>query len=273
MLWPRRSTREEGGRAALIAAISTIVVFGVIVVLVLNSEYWPAVRRQFFNWTHFKRSFPLVLDGFWLDIKLFIVAEVLILAIGLAVAIARSLRGPAFTPLRLLMIGYIDLARGLPLLLLILLMGFGVPSLRLPGIPNSALFWGVAALVFSYAAYTAEVYRAGIDSVHESQRMSARSIGLTQGQAMWHVIVPQAVRNVVPALLNGFVSLQKDVALVFVLGVREGLREADIYNARTFNYTSYIAAAILFLLVSVPVARFTDWYTDRQRRRTQAMST
>jgi polar amino acid transport system permease protein len=171
------------------------------------------------------------------------------------------------------MIGYIDLARGMPLLLLILIMGFGIPALRLPGVPNSALIWGVAALVFSYAAYTAEVYRAGIDSVPESQRMSARSIGLTQAQGLWHVVVPQAVRNVIPALLNGFVSLQKDVALVFVLGVREGLREADIYNARTFNYTSYIAAAVLFLLVSVPVARFTDWYADRQRRRMQAMST
>jgi polar amino acid transport system permease protein len=231
------------------------------------------VQRQFFSWTHFKASFPQVLDGFWLDIKLFLLAEALILGIGLVVAMARSLRGPAFLPLRILTIGYIDLARGLPLLLLILLMGFGIPSLQLPGVPNGPLFWGVAALVFSYAAYTAEVYRAGIDSVHESQRMSARSVGLTQAQALWHVIVPQAVRNVVPALLNGFVSLQKDVALVFVLGIREGLREADIYNARSFNYTSYIAAAVLFLLVSVPVARFTDWYTERQRRRTQAMST
>ena len=275
MLWPRRSPRrsEEGGRAALIAAVSTVVVFGLLIALVLNSAYWPAVQRQFFNWRHFRASFPLVLDGFWLDVKMFIVAEVLILVIGLAVAMARSLRGPAFTPLRLLMIGYIDLARGMPLLLLILIMGFGIPALRLPGVPNSALIWGVAALVFSYAAYTAEVYRAGIDSVPESQRMSARSIGLTQAQGLWHVVVPQAVRNVIPALLNGFVSLQKDVALVFVLGVREGLREADIYNARTFNYTSYIAAAVLFLLVSVPVARFTDWYADRQRRKMQAMST
>lgn len=275
MLWPRRSPRrsEEGGRAALIAAVSTVVVFGLLIALVLNSAYWPAFQRQFFNWRHFKASFPLVLDGFWLDVKMFIVAEVLILVIGLAVAMARSLRGPAFTPLRLLMIGYIDLARGMPLLLLILIMGFGIPALRLPGVPNSALIWGVAALVFSYAAYTAEVYRAGIDSVPESQRMSARSIGLTQIQGLWHVVVPQAVRNVIPALLNGFVSLQKDVALVFVLGVREGLREADIYNARTFNYTSYIAAAVLFLLVSVPVARFTDWYADRQRRKMQAMST
>jgi polar amino acid transport system permease protein len=275
MLWPRRSPRrsEEGGRAALIAAVSTVVVFGLLIALVLNSAYWPAFQRQFFNWRHFKASFPLVLDGFWLDVKMFIVAEVLILVLGLAVAMARSLRGPAFTPLRLLMIGYIDLARGMPLLLLILIMGFGIPALRLPGVPNSALIWGVAALVFSYAAYTAEVYRAGIDSVPESQRMSARSIGLTQIQGLWHVVVPQAVRNVIPALLNGFVSLQKDVALVFVLGVREGLREADIYNARTFNYTSYIAAAVLFLLVSVPVARFTDWYADRQRRKMQAMST
>ncbi len=273
--WPRRSARhrEEGARAALVAVISTIVVFGVLIALVLNSAAWPRVQRQFFSWHHFKASFPLVLDGFWLDIKLFLLAEVLILGIGLVVAMARSLRGPAFLPLRILTIGYIDLARGLPLLLLILLMGFGIPALQLPGVPNGPLFWGVAALVFSYAAYTAEVYRAGIDSVHESQRMSARSIGLTQGQALWHVIVPQAVRNVVPALLNGFVSLQKDVALVFVLGIREGLREADIYNARSFNYTSYIAAAILFLLVSVPVARFTDWYADRQRRRMQAMST
>ena len=264
---------EEGARGALIAAVSTVVVFGLLLVFVLRSDAWPAVQRQFFNWAHFKRSFPLVLDGFWLDVKLFLVAEVLILVIGLTVAMARSLRGPAFLPLRIITIGYIDLARGLPLLLLILLMGFGIPALRLPGVPNSALFWGVAALVFSYAAYTAEVYRAGIDSVHESQRMSARSIGLTQTQSLWHVVVPQAVRNVIPALLNGFVSLQKDVALVFVLGVREGLREADIYNARTFNYTSYIAAAVLFLLVSVPVARLTDWYTDRDRRRKQAMST
>ena len=275
MLWARRSPRssEGGARGALVAVVSTVVVFGVLLALVLSSEAWPAVQRQFFSWTHFKASFPKVLGAFWLDIKMFLVAEILILVIGLAVAMARSLRGPAFLPLRILTIGYIDLARGLPLLLLILLMGFGIPALQLPGVPNSALFWGIAALVFSYAAYTAEVYRAGIDSVHESQRMSARSIGLTQTQSLWHVIVPQAVRNVVPALLNGFVSLQKDVALVFVLGVREGLREADIYNARTFNYTSYIAAAVLFLAVSVPVARFTDWYTERDRRRMQAMST
>jgi polar amino acid transport system permease protein len=274
-LWPRRAPtgpREEGARAAAIATVSTVVVFGLIIWFVLSSEAWPAVQRQFFSWFHFKESFPDVAAGFWLDIKMFLVAEVLILAIGLVVAMVRALRGPAFFPLRLMAIGYIDLVRGLPVLLLILLMGFGIPALQLRGVTNSALFWGVAALVVSYSAYTAEVYRAGIESVFESQRMSARSIGLTQVQALRFVIVPQAIRNVIPALLNGFVSLQKDVALVFVLGVREGLREADIYNARTFNYTSYIAAAVLFLLVSVPVARFTDWYTERDRRRKQSLS-
>jgi len=256
----------------LIAAASTVVVFGLILWLVLSSEAWPAVQKQFFNWKHFTASFPAVLRGFWLDVRMFLVAEVLILVVALIVAMIRALRGPAFLPLRILAVTYIDLIRGVPILLLILLMGFGIPALQLPGVPRSPLFWGVTALVVSYTAYTAEVYRAGIESVHESQRMSARSIGLTQGQSLRFVIVPQAVRNVIPALLNGFVSLQKDVALVFVLGVREGLREADIYNARTFNYTSYIAAAILFLLVSVPVARFTDWYTERDRRRKQAMS-
>jgi polar amino acid transport system permease protein len=274
-LWPRlpRRSREEGSRAALIAAGSTIIVFGLILWVILTSEAWPAVQRQFFSWFHFKESFPAVAEGFWLDIRMFLVAEVLILAFALVLAVIRSLRGPAFFPLRAIVVTYIDLIRGVPILLLILLLGFGVPALQLQGVPTSRLFWGVAALVISYSAYTAEVYRAGIESVHESQRMSARSIGLTQVQALRFVIVPQAIRNVIPALLNGFVSLQKDVALVFVLGVREGLREADIYNAKTFNYTSYVVAAVLFLLISVPVARFTDWYTERDRRRRQAMST
>jgi polar amino acid transport system permease protein len=273
-LWPRlpRGQREEGARGALIAAASTIVVGGLILALVLTSDAWPAVQNQFFNWEHFKASFPLVLRAFWLDVVMFLVGEVLILAFALALAMIRALRGPAFFPLRAIVIAYIDIIRGIPILLLILLLGFGIPALQLPGVPTSALFWGMAALVISYSAYTAEVYRAGIESVHESQRMSARALGLTQGQALVNVIVPQAIRNVTPALLNGFVSLQKDVALVFVLGIREALREAQIYTASTFNYTSYVVAALLFLLVSVPVARFTDWYTERDRQRKQAVS-
>ncbi len=255
------------------AFVSTVVFLVVVGWLILTSEAWPAVQRQFFSWEHLVASWPAVVGGFWLDMKMFLVAEVLILAIALVVAMIRSLRGPAFFPLRALAVAYIDFIRGVPIILLILLFGFGVPALQLPGVPNSPLFWGLAALVVSYSAYTAEVYRAGIESVHESQRMSARSLGLTQMQTIRYVLVPQAVRNVVPALLNGLISLQKDVALVFVLGIREGVREAQIYTARTFNYTPYIAATILFLLVSIPVARFTDWYTERDRRRKQAVGT
>ena len=275
LLWPRRSSRlrEEGARGALIAVISTIVVFGVITALVLTSAAWPAVQRQFFSWTHFKASFPVVLGGFWLDVKMFLVAEVLILVIGLAVAMGRSLRGPAFLPLRIITIAYIDLVRGLPLC-------------------SSSCSWDSASRRYSFPECPT-ARRSGASPrwcsptpptpprctgpastrCTRASGSSARSIGLTQTQSLWHVLVPQAVRNVIPALLNGFVSLQKDVALVFVLGVREGLREAGIYNAHTFNYTSYVVAAVLFLLASVPVARFTDWYTDRDRRRKQAMST
>jgi polar amino acid transport system permease protein len=252
--------------------VSSVVFIVAALWFILNSEAWPRVQQQFFSGFHFRESWPDVLSGFWLNIQMFIVAEVLILVFALLIAIIRSLRGPAFFPLRALAVAFIDLIRGVPIILLILLLGFGVPALQLPGVPNSALFWGVTALVISYSAYTAEVYRAGIDSVQESQRMSARSLGLTQMQALIFVIVPQAIRNVVPALLNGLVSLQKDVALVFVLGIREAVREAQIYTARTFNYTSYVVAAVLFLIISIPFARFTDWYTERDRRRRQAMS-
>lgn len=268
---PRRY-REEGARAAIIAAVSTVIVIGLILWWVLTSEAWPGVQEQFFNPDHFVASWPDVLRGFWLNIQMFAVSEVLILFVALVLAMIRALRGPAFFPLRALVIGFIDLVRGIPIILLILLLGFGVPALQLPGVPNSRLFWGVAALVISYSAYTAEVYRAGIESVHESQRMAGRSLGLTQVQSLRYVTVPQAIRNVIPALLNGFVSLQKDVALVFVLGVREAVREAQIYTAGTFNYTSYVAAAVLFLVASVPVARFADWYTERVRRRRQGVA-
>lgn len=258
---------EEGARGALTAAASTVVVFGLALWAVLSSPNWPLVQRQFFNPEDFRASWPAVLGGFWLDLQMFVVAQVAILAFALLVAVVRSLRGPAFLPLRLLAVVYIDVFRGVPLILAILLFGFGVPALDLPGVPNSPLFWGVTTLVLSYSAYTAEVYRSGIDSVPESQRSSARSLGFTQWQSLRYAILPQAVRNVVPALLNGLVSLQKDVALVSVLGVREAVREAEIYTSRTFNYTSFVAATLLFLAISVPAARFADWYAARDRAR------
>ncbi len=263
---------EQGAKGALIAAVSTVAFFGVLIWQIGRSEAWPKVRDQFFDADRFVEVFPDVLSGFWLDIRMFLVAEVIILVLSLLIAMARSLRGPAFFPIRALAVVFVDVFRGIPVILLILIIGFGIPALDLRGVTNDPLVLGLTALVLSYSAYTAEVYRAGIESVHESQRMSARSIGLSQMQTLSSVLVPQAVRNVIPALLNGFVSLQKDVALVFVLGVREGVREAQIDAAFSFNYTAYIAATLLFLVVSIPLARFTDWYAERDRRRRQAMA-
>lgn len=267
---PRRRPprqREEGVRTALIATVSTIVFAVVAVVVVTRSPNWPRVRQQFFNRQVFVDSWPAVVRGFWLDVRMFAYAMVSIPLVAVLLAGARSFRGPAFFPIRALAVVFIDVLRGVPLILLILLMGFGVPALQLEGLPRDRMFWGIAALTLSYGAYTAEIIRSGIESVPESQRASARAIGLTQGQALRYAILPQAVRNVVPALMNTVVSLQKDVALVAVLGVREAVREAQVITGRTFNYTPYLAATVLFLLFSIPLARFVDWYSRRYRAR------
>ena len=260
-----RLAAEDGARGALIATISTIVVFGLFIALVVTSPNWPRVRDQFFNPEDFRASAPAVLRGFWLNLRMFAVAVVAIPVVALVIAFMRSLRGPAFAPVRLFATVYTDFFRGIPVILLVLVLGFGVPALDLPGLTNSAVVWGVLALVLSYAAYTAEIYRSGIDAVPESQRASARALGLTQMQSLRFAILPQAVRNVVPALMNLVVALLKDVALVSVLGVRDAVKEADVYKARTFNYTSFLVAAALFLAVSVPLTRFVDWYAARDR--------
>ena len=257
--------REEGAKGALLAAVSTLIVFGVAAFAVLNSPNWPKIRDQFFNPEDFADSWPDVVDGFWLNLELFFWSMLTIPFVALIVAAARSFRGAAFFPIRLLSVIYTDLFRGIPLILLILLLGFGVPALAIPGLPTSSTFWGMVALVLSYSAYTAEIYRSGIDAVPDSQRSSARALGLTQWQSLRYAILPQAIRNVVPALMNTVVSLQKDVALISVVGVRDAVREAQIYTTRTFNYTSYIVATLLFLAISVPLTRYVDWYTARDR--------
>lgn len=263
---------EEGARAGVVAVVSTVVFFGVAALLVVSSPNWPRVRDQFFNPDDLLESWPAVLGGFWLNLELFVYAMLLIPVVSLVIAVMRSLRGPAFFPLRLLAVVFTDVFRGIPLILLILLLGFGVPALDIRGLPNGATFWGIVALTLSYSAYTAEIYRSGIDAVPESQRASARALGLTQWQSLRFAILPQAVRNVVPALMNTVVSLQKDVALISVLGVRDAVREAQIYTTRTFNYTSYVVATLLFLAISVPLTRFVDWYVTRDRsRRSQAV--
>ncbi len=263
----RRVRARDRWIPVLISVVSTVVVFGLVAWWVAGSEYWPAVQRQFFSFEDIQASFPAVLRGFWLNLQVWIVAEIFILVIALVLAVMRSLSGPIAAPFRIFATAYIDLLRGVPALLLILLFGFGVPALQLPGLPSGALFWGSVAMIAGYSAYTAEVYRSGMEAVHDGQRAAARALGLSQWQTLRYAIIPQAVRNVLPALLNGAVSLQKDVALLSVIGVRDAVREAQIYTARTFNYSSLIAAAILFLIASVPLARFTDWYARRDQER------
>ena len=216
------------------------------------------VRETFFSWTIFKESFPEVLDGFWLDVKLFVVVEIAVLAVGLLIALVRTSRAPAFFPFRMLAIVFVDLFRGIPTILLVYLVGFGVPALELTGLPTDPVVLGGIALALSYSAYVAEVYRAGIRSVHRGQRDAALAVGLTEAQALRHVILPQAVRRVAPPLLNDFVALQKDVALVSILGPQEAFRIAQIIEGQDFNFTPLIAAALLYLAVTVPLARIVD---------------
>jgi polar amino acid transport system permease protein len=267
----RRPRRARGARErwvpALTSVASTVVVFGLAAWWIGSSEQWPAVREQFFSWAAIRESFPEVLRGFLLNLRLWVVSLAAILVTALVLAVMRAFTGPVAAPLRVAAVVYIDLLRGLPVLLLILLFGFGVPALQLPGLPASATFWGTVALVAGYAAYTAEVYRAGMEAVHDGQRAAARALGLSQWQTLRYAILPQAIRNVLPALLNLAVALQKDVALLSIVGVREAVREAQIYTARTFNYSSLVAAAILFLAASVPLARFTDRYSRRDQER------
>jgi polar amino acid transport system permease protein len=262
--------RPEGARGVAIAVVSTVVFIAVLVVIVLNSPGWPAVRRAFFNGDEFAAAFPEVARAFVLNIRIFVTAEVFILVLALIVAVLRSLPGPVFFPIRALAIVYTDLFRGIPTILVIYILGFGAPALGLRGVPTSEIFWGVVALVLVYSAYVAEVYRAGIESIHPSQVAAARSLGLSRWKSLRFVVLPQAVRRVIPPLLNDFIGLQKDSALVALIGVVEGFRQSQIEVSASFNYTAYLGTALLFVAATVPLARFTDWLVLRGRRRQQA---
>jgi polar amino acid transport system permease protein len=262
-----RVRRRAAVRSAALASVSTVVVAVGAVLLVVHSPGWPRVQETFLSGPDFRAAFPDVLAGFWLNVRIFLVAEVLVLALGLFVAVLRGLRAPVLFPFRLLAVAYTDLFRGVPTILVIFAIGFGVPALRLRGVPTDPAVLGTIALVASYGAYVAEVYRAGIDSVHPSQRAAARSLGLRPGQALRYVVLPQAVRRVVPPLLNDFVSLQKDTALVAVLGPLEAVRQAQIYSSSHFNYTPYLAASLLFVALTIPMARLTDYLAARTARR------
>jgi polar amino acid transport system permease protein len=242
-----------------------VAVLGALIAAIVTSPGWEDVKATFFDAGEFKDAFPDVLKGFWLDVRLFLIVEAVVLVLGLVVALCRTGRAPALFPLRLLAAVYTDVLRGIPTILLVYLVGFGVPALELSGMPSDPVVLGGAALALSYGAYVAEVYRAGIDSVHPSQRAAALAVGLTPAQSMRFVVLPQAIRRVVPPLLNDFVALQKDVALVAILGPLEAFRVAQISASSNFNYTPMLAAALLYLCVTIPLARWLDRMQARRR--------
>jgi polar amino acid transport system permease protein len=262
-----------GRRGVAIALISTVVFVVLVGFAISHSPGWQEVRRTFFDWHYFKQSFPEIARAFVLNVKIFMIAEVFILVFALLLAVLRSLPGPVFFPLRAFAVVYADFFRGVPTILVIALLGFGAPALQLRGIPTSTTFWGIVALVLVYSAYVSEVYRAGIESVHPSQEAAARSLGLSRGQTLRRVILPQAVRRVIPPLLNDFIGLQKDTALVGTLGAVEAFQQSQIDANATFNYTALLAAAVLFVAITIPLARFTDWLILRDRRKRQAAGT
>jgi polar amino acid transport system permease protein len=257
-------------RSVAIALLSTIVFFTAVAVAITHAPGWPEVRTAFFNWHEFKSTFPEIARGFVLNIKIFSIAEAFILVFALFLAVLRSLPGPVFFPVRALAIVYTDLFRGIPTILVIAMLGFGAPALGVSWVPKSVIFWGIVSLVLIYSAYVSEVYRAGIESIHPSQEAAARSLGLSRGQTLHRVILPQAVRRVIPPLLNDFIGLQKDTALVGTLGAVEAFQQSQIDTSATFNFTAYLAAAVLFVAITIPLARFTDWLILRDRRRRQS---
>jgi polar amino acid transport system permease protein len=256
-----------GAKAVTIATVSTIAVLAVVAIVVVNSPGWERVQSAFFSAEVFGERFLQILGAFRKNVEIFLISQVLILMGGLVLAILRSLQGPVFFPIRAAATIYIDVFRGVPSILVIFLLGFGIPALRIEGTTTDPWFWAVVALTLIWSAYVAEVYRAGIDSVHQSQNAAARSLGLSAAQSMRYVVLPQAVRRVIPPLLNDSIGLMKDTALVSFIGAVEAFRRAQIIQAAEFNFTPYLITAVIFLLLTIPMARFVDWLVDRDRRR------
>jgi polar amino acid transport system permease protein len=266
----RRAFRKrQGYRSVLISLVSTVGFAAVAIVLLRATPGWPRVAASFFDLDVALTALPDVLRGLWLNIRVLAVAAVGVLVVSLLVAAARTLRGAVFFPVRALAAAYTDLFRGMPLIIVLYLVGFGLPGLRF--FPRlDAAVWGTVALVLTYSAYVSEVWRAGIEAVHPSQRLAARGLGLSHGQTLRRIVLPQALRKVTPALMNDFVAMQKDVGLISVLGAVDAVRAAQIQTSHFFNFTPYIVAGLLFVLLALPVIRLTDWYTARLRRREQA---
>lgn len=267
--------RQQRIKSSVIAALSTIAVVTLLVVWIPTLDGWPSVRKSFFDGETFRKSFGPILRAFWLDVRIFLACSVLIVITGLLVALARSVRSPLLYPLRLFATLYTDLVRGVPVILWIFIIGFGVAGLsrtRDVGVGplriSTLLLLGCVALVFTYSAYVAEVFRGGIEGVHENQRAAARALGLSTAQTNRTVVLPQAVRKMAPPLVNDLVSLQKDVSLVSFLGPVEALRRADVLQDSLFNFTPFVVAALMFMTLSIPLTRIGDTLTRRERLRT-----
>lgn len=259
--------RYRAGRRArsfAVAAISTAVVVAIAVAVVVTSPGWERARAAFLDPAEAQRVLPDLAEGLWLNLRVWFIASIATMVLGLLLAVLRTSTSPVLVPARAIAAVYVDVFRGLPLLLVLLLMGFGVPALRLPWLPVDGAFLGATAIVLTYTAYTAEIFRSGIQAVHPAQVTAARALGLTRAQATRRVVVPQAVRNVTPALLNTVVSLQKDSGLISILGAVDAIRAAQIAVTGSYNFTPYVAAGVLFLLVSIPLTRAVDAYAKRR---------
>lgn len=268
----RRAFRKSRKQKSTLVAVLSTIGFAIVAWLSLvNTPGWDRVQQSFFDYDTAVKALPHVLDGLLLNLRVLFFSAIGVLVFGLALALLRTLRAPIFTPIRLLVRGYVDLFRGLPLIIVLYLVGFGIPGLRLEflgRIPAEVL--GTTALILTYSAYVAEVFRAGIEAVHPSQRLAARSLGLTYSQSMRLVVLPQAFRKVAPPLMNDFVSLQKDVGLISVLGAVDAVRGAQIEVAHFANFTPYVIAGLLFVLLAIPTVRLADYVTGRLAKREQA---
>lgn len=263
--------RSQRSKSVLVAFVSTLIFAIVVWFGLIATPGWTRVQESFFSWEVAVQAWPRVLDGLLLNLRVLAVSAVLVVFFGLLLAVMRTLKSPVLFPLRVLAKGYVDLFRGMPLIIVLYLVGFGIPGLRLEflgRIPAEVL--GTIALTLTYSAYVSEVFRAGIESVHSSQRLAARSLGLSNAQSMRLVVLPQAVRKVVPPLMNDFVALQKDVGLISVLGAIDAVRGAQIEVAKFANFTPYVLAGLMFVLLAIPTIRLADYVTKRLSDKEQA---
>ncbi|MBO6920034.1 MAG: amino acid ABC transporter permease [Rhizobiaceae bacterium] len=266
-LTPRQAyEQKERRKGIMIAGVSTFIVLALIVILVPMAPGWEAVQKSFFNKEVFLKTFPKLLSAFWLDVLIFLWCAPLIAILGLAIALCRDVQSPVLFPLRIFGAVYTDIFRGVPVVLTVYLIGFGIPGLGLPRPYNSPYIWGSVALVLTYSAYVAEIFRSGIESVHKSQRAAASSLGLSNSDVMRYVVLPQAIRRVVPANMNMLIALQKDVALLSFIGPVEIFRQAGVFKSLLANFTPYVGAAVIFLAVTIPATRFADYLLAKQNR-------